>query len=366
MIKSAAENIYPAEVEGCLKQHPAVADAAVIGIPDPMWTQSVKAIVVLRDGMDATPDELIAHCRDRIASYKKPKHVEFVAALPGTGFAVDYDALDAQFDGGGYPGAATGMRGMSAAAAVPDFDLGADAYRRRIRVRTVETGVVVSELEDDFHHFVVELRHDGETVLSCENTSYRWPWTTCPDAATRSGGSQACPSRAASPRPGSGPTRKPTARTSSTLRATRSRTRRGAAPTASTTSRSRSATPSTGETDVREWVDGELRLAWRINWDGIDGPEPPFDDAPWRGGFMRWADATLPEDDAECAIVLRRACDIGMGRGMDLDSVPVADQLPNSMSSAVPHDAAEVAHVAFRNVGTIRDFSHDPDRLLKD
>ena len=43
---------------------------------------------------------------------------------------------------------------------------------------------------------------------------------------------------------------------------------------------------------------------------------------------MRWADATLPEDDAECAIVLRRACDIGMGRGMDLDAVPVADQLP--------------------------------------
>ena len=43
---------------------------------------------------------------------------------------------------------------------------------------------------------------------------------------------------------------------------------------------------------------------------------------------MRWADATLPEDDAECAIALRRACDIGMGRGMDLDGVPVADAAP--------------------------------------
>jgi long-chain acyl-CoA synthetase len=110
MIKSAAENIYPAEVEGCLKQHAAIADAAVIGTPDPTWTQSVKAIVVLREGMAASEAEIIAHCRDRIASYKKPKSVEFVAALPRQGFAVDYDALDEQFDGGGYPGEATGMR----------------------------------------------------------------------------------------------------------------------------------------------------------------------------------------------------------------------------------------------------------------
>lgn len=110
MIKSAAENIYPAEVEGCLKQFPAIADAAVIGVPDPTWTQSVKAIVVLREGATATADEIIDHCRDHIASYKKPKAVEFVAALPRDGFAVDYDALDAQFGGGGYPGIATGMR----------------------------------------------------------------------------------------------------------------------------------------------------------------------------------------------------------------------------------------------------------------
>jgi acyl-CoA synthetase (AMP-forming)/AMP-acid ligase II len=108
MIKSAAENIYPAEVEGCLKQHEAVADAAVIGIPDPVWTQSVKAVVVLREGAAASEAELIAHCKDRIASYKKPRSVEFVAALPRDGFAVDYDELDAQFGGGAYPGAASG------------------------------------------------------------------------------------------------------------------------------------------------------------------------------------------------------------------------------------------------------------------
>jgi long-chain acyl-CoA synthetase len=108
IVKSAAENVYPAEVESCLKQHPAVADAAIIGVPDPKWTQSVKAIVVLKAGQTATQEELIEHCRARIASYKKPKSVEFAAALPRKGFAVDYEALDAQFGGGGYPG--TGSR----------------------------------------------------------------------------------------------------------------------------------------------------------------------------------------------------------------------------------------------------------------
>jgi len=110
MIKSAAENIYPAEVEGCLKQHPAIADAAVIGVPDPTWLQSVKAVVVLRDGADASADDIIGFCRERIASYKKPKSVEFVDALPRAGFVVDYDALDERFGGGGYPGEKTGMR----------------------------------------------------------------------------------------------------------------------------------------------------------------------------------------------------------------------------------------------------------------
>ena len=104
LIKSAAENIYPAEVEGCVAQHPAVAECAVIGVPDEQWTQIVKAIVVLHQGENATADEIIDHCRTNIASYKKPRTVEFVEKLPRDGFAVDYNALDEQFGGGGYPG----------------------------------------------------------------------------------------------------------------------------------------------------------------------------------------------------------------------------------------------------------------------
>jgi long-chain acyl-CoA synthetase len=104
MIKSAAENIYPVEVEQCIATHDAVAECAVIGVPDERWVQSVKAIVVLLDGATATPEELVRHCRSLIASYKKPRTIEFVDALPRSGWAVDYDALDARFGGGNYPG----------------------------------------------------------------------------------------------------------------------------------------------------------------------------------------------------------------------------------------------------------------------
>jgi long-chain acyl-CoA synthetase len=107
IVKSAAENIYPAEVESCLGRHPGVKEAAIIGVPDPKWTQRVVAVVVRADGAEGeavTAEDLIAHCRSHIASYKKPSAVEFVDTLPRQGWAIDYDALDERFGGGGYPG----------------------------------------------------------------------------------------------------------------------------------------------------------------------------------------------------------------------------------------------------------------------
>jgi long-chain acyl-CoA synthetase len=105
LIKSAAENIYPAEVEQCLATHPAVAEAAVIGVPDMSWGQSVTAVVVRNEGATVDEGTLIEHCRARLASYKKPRSVIFVDALPRDGWRVDYAALDAAHGGGGYPGA---------------------------------------------------------------------------------------------------------------------------------------------------------------------------------------------------------------------------------------------------------------------
>lgn len=74
--------ISPEEVEETLQGHPAVAEAAVIGVPDPDWGEVVRAIVVLKTGAQTTDAELIEHCRQQIASFKKPDKVHFVDALP--------------------------------------------------------------------------------------------------------------------------------------------------------------------------------------------------------------------------------------------------------------------------------------------
>jgi acyl-CoA synthetase (AMP-forming)/AMP-acid ligase II len=82
MIISGGENIYSWEVEEALRHHPAVAEVAVIAVPDPEWGEAVKACVVRHEGAAASADELIEHCRARIASYKKPRSVDFIDALP--------------------------------------------------------------------------------------------------------------------------------------------------------------------------------------------------------------------------------------------------------------------------------------------
>jgi acyl-CoA synthetase (AMP-forming)/AMP-acid ligase II len=86
MIISGGANIYPREVEEVIYQHPAVHEAAVIGVPDAKWGEAVKALVVLKPGARATEQEIVEHCRARIASYKKPQSVEFRASLPKSGY----------------------------------------------------------------------------------------------------------------------------------------------------------------------------------------------------------------------------------------------------------------------------------------
>lgn len=82
MIKSGGENVYALEVEDALLSHPAVAECAVVGIPDSFFGEAVAAAVALRPGCEVSGDELVAHCKERIASYKKPRKIVFVLELP--------------------------------------------------------------------------------------------------------------------------------------------------------------------------------------------------------------------------------------------------------------------------------------------
>jgi acyl-CoA synthetase (AMP-forming)/AMP-acid ligase II len=82
MIISGGENIYPTEVENAIYGHAKVADVAVIGVPDDKWGEAVKALVVVKPNTSATAEEIISFARTRIAAFKAPKSVEFVAALP--------------------------------------------------------------------------------------------------------------------------------------------------------------------------------------------------------------------------------------------------------------------------------------------
>ncbi len=79
MIITGGENVYPSEVENVLCSHPAVFDAAVIGVPDPKWGEALRAVVVLKEGMTAGEDEIRKFCRERLAGYKRPKSVDFIA-----------------------------------------------------------------------------------------------------------------------------------------------------------------------------------------------------------------------------------------------------------------------------------------------
>ncbi|MEW6529225.1 MAG: long-chain-fatty-acid--CoA ligase [Thermodesulfobacteriota bacterium] len=82
MIISGGENIYPREIEEVLATHPKVQEVAVVGAPDPVWGQQVHATVVLRPDVVCAQEEIILHCRNKLAGFKRPRSVTFVAALP--------------------------------------------------------------------------------------------------------------------------------------------------------------------------------------------------------------------------------------------------------------------------------------------
>jgi long-chain acyl-CoA synthetase len=82
MIIAGGYNIYPDEVDAVLMAHPDVYESATIGVPDPVRGETVKSFVVLRPGLEANADDLIAHCRRELAAYKIPRSIAFLDELP--------------------------------------------------------------------------------------------------------------------------------------------------------------------------------------------------------------------------------------------------------------------------------------------
>ena len=82
MIVSGGENVFPREIEDVLFQHPAIADATVIGVPSDQWGEEAKAVVVLKPGQSATAEAILGYCKGKLAGFKRPRSVDFVAALP--------------------------------------------------------------------------------------------------------------------------------------------------------------------------------------------------------------------------------------------------------------------------------------------
>lgn len=87
MVKTGGENVHSPEVESVIYEHPTVLEAAIIGVPDERWGEAIKAVVVVKQGMSLTADELIAFCRERLTHFKCPSSVDFLDSLPkgGTG-----------------------------------------------------------------------------------------------------------------------------------------------------------------------------------------------------------------------------------------------------------------------------------------
>jgi acyl-CoA synthetase (AMP-forming)/AMP-acid ligase II len=84
LLKTGGENVYPADVEKVIREHDAIAEVVVIGVPDAQWGEAIKAVCVCRPGRSILAGELIDFVAGRVARYKKPKYVVFVDVLPKT------------------------------------------------------------------------------------------------------------------------------------------------------------------------------------------------------------------------------------------------------------------------------------------
>lgn len=245
------------------------------------------------------------------------------------------------------------------------------SYRRRIRLVARTPDTVEAGIEDDFHHFRITLRHDGAHVRALAAVqAIRIPWTTCGDAGAQLQMLEGMPLERSCLAVGrwTSPHQQCTHMFDLAGLAAAHAYRRVIESSAH--SRQYDAEVPYGfdrgeRKDVQLWRDGTSILTWTLEGDRVVAPSP-FSDVPFTGGFFRWAATSLPPDDAEGAIVLRRACTIGMGRGMDQDAWSTAADVSAGPTGVCYSQQPERRGVALRVRGNIRDFDPDPDALLSD
>lgn len=243
------------------------------------------------------------------------------------------------------------------------------SYRRRIRVVATSPTVVEAGMEDDLHYFTVRLGHDGERVRTVRATAVRQPWSTCHEAAEPLAaieGMSLAPSCLAVG-----------ARADATHHCTHMFDLAGLAVAhawrvAAGGAARRQYDTSLPYVPIEESArrprtitllrDGDAVLSYTVAGLKVVGPEP-FAAADARGGFFRWAEADLAPDQAEAAIVLKRASLIGLSRGLDLDRYATIADMPG-VAPVCWTQQPERAPVAFRVKGMIRDHDPAPDAML--
>jgi hypothetical protein len=225
---------------------------------------------------------------------------------------------------------------------------------------------VRGDLEDDFHRFGLTLHHDGSRVTAVEGDATRFPWTTCPTAVEPLQSVAGAPITSRLTDLGA----HVAARSNCThlfdlaglaiAHAARAGAGAGAVRQYDAAIPDRSGSLTTPELQR----DGTVVLQWELDGTTIAGPAP-YDGLALRAGFLAWAEANLDEEEAEAAIVLRRACDISFGRAMDLDVYDSAADLGEIMLGTCHSFQPGTIEVGLRIKGQTRDFSAGADLLLQ-
>jgi hypothetical protein len=252
---------------------------------------------------------------------------------------------------------------------VPHIDTappGTSLFRRRIRLVNVDAGRTIGELEDDCHHFRIDLRHDGNRIERADGTYMRGPWTTCALAGE--------PLRAVEGRPlaarASAIGDYADARANCThmfdltglamaqaRRAVRERQYDLVVTDWQGPSLQQSATI---------WRDGETIVHWDLEQREVSGPAD-WVGAPLRNKFIRWAEDHFDADIAEAAIALRRVIDIAVSRTGDLDRFERAEGMTSSvMMGRCMTYSPQYVPLAIRVKGSARNWEHHAPLMLAD